>query len=403
MTDETGSSGNVLDRWTPWLAGASAVAILFSIAVAQILLGLTIVALIAARARWRFPAIAIPVGLLFLWTLIVAATSPEPGASFALIKKFFVYGEFAVVATAIRTREQGRTLLAAIAGAGVLSALWSFVQFARKVGEADAASQDFYLYYTPNRTTGFMSHWMTFSGEMLVVLVIGCAFALWARKWWTGGAVTLVAGLALVLNQTRSVWIATAGALIYLVIAWKPKWVLALPVLALAVYALAPETIQERARSILQPHGTTDSNQHRVITLRTGIVIVKRHPFLGLRGDRVGEKFLEYLPADIPRPLPPGYYRHLHNVYLQMAAERGLPALALLIWIFVALLRDWRQLPLDPVLRHAAVATLIGTAIGAFFEHNLGNSEILHLFLAVSACAYANASSRRSDSSSLTA
>jgi hypothetical protein len=41
----------------------------------------------------------------------------------------------------------------------------------------------------------------------------------------------------------------------------------------------------------------------------------------------------------------------------------------------------------DPVARHAAVAAILATMVGGLFEYNLGNSEVLHLFLAVSALA----------------
>jgi len=30
------------------------------------------------------------------------------------------------------------------------------------------------------------------------------------------------------------------------------------------------------------------------------------------------------VPADVRRPLPDGWYGHLHNIYLQFAAERGI-------------------------------------------------------------------------------
>jgi hypothetical protein len=67
-----------------------------------------------------------------------------------------------------------------IAAAAVLSSLWSFVQFALRFEEARTLSQPFYLYYLPRRTTGFMSHWMTFGGHMMLIFLLLAAFILFA-------------------------------------------------------------------------------------------------------------------------------------------------------------------------------------------------------------------------------
>ncbi len=409
MTAKTELTGDV---WVaraglaaPWLAGGSAVAILFSIAAAQILLGAAILALMVARARWRFPAIGWPVIALLIWTLVAMGAAGELRAGWPQLKKFFVFAEFAVIATACGTVPRARAVLMAMAGAGTLSALWSFVQFGRRNLEAVALHEDFYTYYTPRRTTGFMSHWMTFSGELVVVLGILVALAFWANRsvtatapvpgrWaaiftnrWGALGLAAVAAVALVLNQTRSIWLAAAAVVVYLVAAWQPRWLLALPVLAVAGYLASPEAVQERVRSIVEPHGETDSNQHRAVTRAAGIEMISSHPLFGLGPEMPGKRFLEFVPKDM-LPLPVGYYGHLHNLYLQLAAERGLPALAVLLWLFAALVRGAGQ-QRDLVLRHAAVAAVIATAVGGLFEYNLGNSEVLHIFLAVTACGFA--------------
>jgi len=75
---------------------------------------------------------------------------------------------------------------------------------------------------------------------------------------------------------------------------------------------------------------------------------------------------------------------HLHNVPMQIAAERGLPALALWLWFigsaFVSLrplLDRARQRPLAA----AAVAATIAMLTAGLFEYNFGDSEFLMLFL----------------------
>ena len=54
-------------------------------------------------------------------------------------------------------------------------------------------------------------------------------------------------------------------------------------------------------------------------------------------------KKLQYIPADIARPLPPGGYIYMHNTYRQFAAERGIPALAALLWLLAKMLTDRRR------------------------------------------------------------
>src|ERR1051326_468225 len=136
---------------------------------------------------------------------------------------------------------------------------------------------------------------------------------------------------------------------------------------------------------------------HRIITRRTGWEMVKAHPLFGLGPEvmKNARVFDSYVPADIPRPLPTGWYGHLHNIYLQYAAERGVPALLALLWIIGIIGRDvmrgLRRPDLDPETRfvlHGTIAMIIGILTEGFFEYNLGDSEVLTMFLYVVGFAY---------------
>ena len=83
---------------------------------------------------------------------------------------------------------------------------------------------------------------------------------------------------------------------------------------------------------------------------------------------------------------------HLHNVPVQIAAERGLPALAAwLCFIAVAsidltrLLRRSRH----KCLPAAALAAIAGMLAAGLFEYNFGDSEFLMLFLVLITLPYA--------------
>ena len=390
----------LLFRIARWLTFGSAVAIIFSIAASQILLGLALAALLLSGGRMRLPRIWLPLGLFLLGTLISLALSPDPAAGLPQVRKIFVFTTLLVVFSTLRDVRIIRWLFLCWAGAGTLTALRGLVQFGNKVQEAHAQGRGFYDYYVAERITGFTSHWMTFGGEEMFALLMTTAFLFFAciarKRAWLWLLCALLMALALLLGFTRSIWVASAGAGIYLLWFWKRALAAALPVALLLVAFLAPASIRERFSSLLKP-GKVDSNQHRIVTWRTGLQMIRAHPWFGLGPEEVKLQFNNYVPADIPRPLPEGWYGHLHNIYLQYGAERGIPTMLLMLWILGQILWDclrrlWRLPPGRSDLKfvlHGAVAVVIATMIAGCFEYNLGDSEVLTMFLVVVGCAYA--------------
>jgi O-antigen ligase len=129
--------------------------------------------------------------------------------------------------------------------------------------------------------------------------------------------------------------------------------------------------------------------------IRTGLEMVKAHPWLGLGPEQIGPQFMTYVPKDVSRPLPKGWYGHLHNMYLQYAAERGVPALLLLLWFigkiaydFVTSIRSGRLSPQAYYCLYGAVAAILALLAEGFFEYNLGDSEVLTMFLTVASLGY---------------
>jgi len=389
-----------------YLTFGSAVAILFSIAASQILLALALVALLLSKAPLRLPRIWLPLGLFILLTLVSLAFSGDVVHGLPQVRKIYVYSMLLVVFSALRDMRMIRWLFLAWAGVGALEAARGLVQFAAKVSEARALGMDFGAYYEPERITGFMSHWMTFGGEEMFVLIMLTAYLFFSpsarkRGFWF---VLLCFGLlcaALLLGWTRSIWIATAVAGLYLI--WfRKRWLIALaPVILVAAFFAGPDFVRTRMHSVFQAH----DRAFRVVTWRTGFRMIQAHPWLGLGPEqikpnnpeqRVSEVFKQYLPPDVHEPLPDGWYGHLHNIYLQYAAERGIPALLALLWMLLMMLTDFwralRRLPPGPsdgrFVLHGAIAIIIATMVAGMFEHNLGDSEVLTMFLVVAACGY---------------
>jgi O-antigen ligase len=388
----------ILLRSARWLAFASAVGILLGIAISQIFLALAFAALLASGEKLRLPRIWLPLALFMAGTLISLAFSGEPAAGLPQVRKFYVYLELLVIFSLLRNLRMVRWLFLTWAGIASIAAIRGGVQFAGKVNEAHRLGLNFYEYYVGQRITGFTSHWNTYSAEEMFGLIMLGAFLLFAvdiKRLWVWLASAGLISLAILLGETRGIWIAMAVAALYLMWAWRPKFVLLVPVVIALAYLGSPAAMKDRFTSIFKPKGV-DSNQFRVVTWRTGLEMIKQHPLLGVGPEGVKTHFDEYVPADIPRPLPSGWYGHLHNIYLHYAAERGIPTMLVLMWLLLQALYDfWRGLRNLPpgksdrrFLLNGAIAAVLATMAEGVVELNLGDSEVLTMFLVVVACGY---------------
>jgi O-antigen ligase len=393
-------SRSTLFRWAQWAAVGSAVSILLSIAVSQSLLGVALGLLLLSRAPLRLPRIRLPLGLFLLGTLISLAFSPEPLHGWPQVKKIFVFGMLLVVYSLFRDGgEAMEWLYPAWAVVGGAVALWSVGQFCVLFQQAYAQHVNFYEYYLPHRTTGAMSHWMTFAGQEMLVLLMLAAYVLFApvtKRYWLWASALALLSLAELLNETRTVWLGLGAAGIYLLWNWNKKVALIAPVALVAVLWFAPGPVHERFVSIFQPKGDTDSNRFRVVMVETGWEMVKAHPLLGIGPEEAKYHMLEWIPGYVKMPLPAGYYEHLHNVYLQYAAERGIPTMLMLVWMLGMIVWDFSRglMRLPPgrsrqrFLLAGGVACVLGIAVSGVFEVNLGDTEVLTPFLVVVACGY---------------
>lgn len=382
-----------------WLTFASAVAILFSIAASQILLGLALAAMLVSREKMRFPRIWLPLALFILGTIVSWVANGQFAIGFPQIKKFYVFGELLIVFSLLREIRWIRGVFLVWGGFGTITATLGAIQFAAKVRAAHRLGQTFYDYYVARRITGFTSHWNTYSAEQMFALIMLSAFVLFApggrRRWWLSATAAVLMASALCLAETRGVWIATAVAGLYLLWSWNRKLILAVPVLALLAFLASPPAIREREESVVHP-GKNDSNGFRWVAWRTGVRLIEEHPLLGLGPDVVKLRFRDSVPADIPRPLPDGFYGHLHNIYLQYAADRGIPTMLMMMWVLTQALVDFsrglHKLPRAPANRrfllHGAVAVILATLVEGLVEYNLGDSEVLTMFLVVLGSGY---------------
>ena len=195
-----------------YLSAASAISILFSIAVSQILLALGVVALLLSGvARVRFPPILLPLGLFMAGTLISLLLSADPAAGRPQARKFFVFLIIMVVYSTARTLARVRGIILVSTAIVSFSAVWRFRSIRGQVAARPALSDARFTPTTPSeRITGFMSHWMTLGGQEMIVVLMAAAllFFSFERRWkpWLVPAVGVILARWLSALPAASGW-----------------------------------------------------------------------------------------------------------------------------------------------------------------------------------------------------
>jgi O-antigen ligase len=348
-------------------------AVQFSIAVAQIALTVALAAylfiLVVERRAPALPKWTSPLLLYAAWTLASAAASANPIESLRDCKQLLLLLIVPVVFEFVTWR-MAMTLTTVVLMAGALSAMTGLVQYA--LLEYDELGM---------RPRSTLSIYMTFAGLMMLVINVAVARLLFQRQGRMWAAITLPPVVAaLVLSLTRSAWIGAAAGVAFQLSRRDYRWLGLLPVVIVLALAVAPIELTNRAYSIFDTQDET--RRDRIAMLQMGMEMVADHPVFGVGPDQVREVYATYRPLTAIQPENP----HLHNVPLQIAAERGLPALAIWIWFVVALLfglRDSLARGRHPVLAAAAIGSVISMLTAGMFEYNFGDSEFLMLFLVV--------------------
>lgn len=347
----------------------------FSIALAQMFFAVAAVAwaatLIHERRRPSAPVWAIPLALYAGWTLVSAFFSPDPRTSFLDCKQLLLL-LIVPLTYEVVDEHSAVPLTTVVLIAGACSALVGIGQYA--ILHYDNLGQ---------RPRGTLGLYMTFSGLMMLVLNVAVARVLFLAKSRVWPLVAMPAlAVVLALTFTRSAWVGWCLATAVLLMMRDFRLTALLPALAALFFALAPSPIVQRFYSIFDPHDPT--NRDRLAMLRAGERILRDHPATGVGPNMLQRVYPQYRDEGAVLQDAP----HLHNVPLQIAAERGLPALGLWVWcigaIVVAAIALFRAAPREGPVRFLAAAALasVVSMLGAgMFEHNFGDSEFLMLFL----------------------
>jgi O-antigen ligase len=430
-----------LERAQLGLTAAVAATCLVSIFAAQIALTLAVavylVRIVQRRTRFEHLALDAPILAFSIWTLLSASFSPDPVASHDEAKKLVLFTLFYLGVDILRAEgDRERVVDAALLG-GLVLAAGSLLQY-------------YFLGFDTldKRPRSFLGHYMTASGLVMGVMVLaaarlafrraplwpparadlvrlaGLAAALGAMTllgaadvfavegerllvaalvaaaaymavsrgpWPTAGTGTTLAALAiplsawaLLLSRTRNAWLGTLVGLAVVALLRAPRALLLVPVAMAAVLVLRPAPVIERLTV------TDASSRDRYYMWQAGIDMILDKPVFGQGPGMILIRYPGYRWAEAPNPQTP----HLHDNALQIAAERGLPCLAMWLWLVAAAMADAyrearRGLFGAGWVAGGALAVLAAVMTAGLFEYNFGDSEVLMFMLLVAAMPYA--------------
>ncbi|MEK6710630.1 MAG: O-antigen ligase family protein [Nitrospinota bacterium] len=350
----------------------------FSISAAQLFgfagAGLWLISLNSEGAvfRNRLPLRG-PWAAFALLTLASALAAESPWQSLWDARKLAQILLFYFAINTVRDEWEARWLVKTLFAAAGLACAWTLAR--ALPGPVDLA----------HRMSGFFSIYMTLGGYLLVAGSIALAYLFVpggaGRERWAYAAAALMGG-ALVGTFSRNAWVGMAVSVLVIALAGRSWRALAVAVAAAAaVWVAAPEAVRGRVFSLGDPRDPT--RVERLLMWQSGLRMALDRPLLGVGPGRVKKAFPAYADPRAKKQRT----GHLHNSFLHLAAERGLPAAAAWLWAWLAYF--WlagrrlggRKEP-PPAGRWRTVAGLAAAAgffTAGMFEYNFGDSEAVML------------------------
>lgn len=378
------------------LAGCAAL-VLSGLWVSERLLEAAIIALIWMWWRdhtafsFRTPFL-LPLGCFLVWTLIAAAVAGDNPFHRHTLGKFYLLLILFIVPPIVRGAGRAAWIFRAIF---VVAAVASILGLAQFFADPHRGLTD--------RITGFMSTWMNYSGQLMLVLVALSAYAFCfglGRRWWVLFLALLII-LPLILSLTRNAWLGAAVGLGVVILLRRPRLVPVFFVLLVLLFIASPSGIRQRFLSALNPSDPNTAN--RIELVQTSVRLIREHPWFGVGPNSVYREALHYRGTS---GYPNWMYQHMHNNFLQIAAERGLPGLILWLWFMGRLAWDAHrvyrkagsgcaqgngELPTAEAMMASTAALGAWAALltAGLFEYNFGISAIMILFLFIVGSPYA--------------
>jgi O-antigen ligase len=243
------------------------------------------------------------------------------------------------------------------------------------------------------RISGFSRHFITYAEQMQLFALLAYGLLLANLKslrngrsgaWlWVSLSLAGMFSLALIMTASRaSIASCILALLVTLALIKERRAMLLALIVVMAMGAVSVYMV----RAIRPPNATSlkdDSSKRRFDYMRAGLRLIPQHPIFGVGLDSQKYHWKEWgFPGD----------SHAHSTPIQIAVDRGLPALGCYLWLMAMLfVMTWRgykkSLPdlstTGSGLMLGVVAALIGFSASSLVNYNFGDSEPLLMLLSV--------------------
>ena len=233
-----------------WSLVGIVAAMQLSIAAAQILLALASLAWLISHVsrgeRLEAPRFFWPLVVYAALTLASAGFSIDPEVSFTDCKQLVLLMLVPITYDLARGA-RANAVLSIILTIGAASAFVGIVQYA--VLNFDGLGR---------RPSGTLSHWMTYSGTLMLVICAATARLLYGKSGRLWAAFIMPALLvALSLTLTRGAWVGVAVGVALLLLSKDFRLLALVPIVIVGSLLLAPDTIRDRFWSMIDPKDLT--------------------------------------------------------------------------------------------------------------------------------------------------
>jgi len=247
------------------------------------------------------------------------------------------------------------------------------------------------------RVSGFSRQFLTYAEQMQILALLaygGLLVGLMNRRqiknrnWLLLCSVLFVLfGLALVLTASRAVIASFIVTLLIVSLSAGRRAVMIALIAAILLGALGVYTVTSSRQQTMTSF-KDDSTTRRIGYMKAGLRVIPKYPLLGIGMD---SHKLHWQELGFP-----GYYiTHTHSTPIQIAMDRGLPALACYCWwiavLLIAAYKDFKQKsrPENQIglfsssLPLGVFAAITGFMLSSLTNYNFGDSEALTLLLFV--------------------
>lgn len=249
------------------------------------------------------------------------------------------------------------------------------------------------------RASGLYGQFVTYAEvlQLIIALALGLFVSLPVKRSWVGFLLLFsLAGFsfALLLTFTRASWLgAVVSSLIILALSIRRRTMIVLGLLAIPIILGGLFMLQQK-RNVGFLDQKDDSTIWRTTVWREGFSLLvgkPRHLLVGIGMDSIKRRWRQWGMFEGGR-IPWG---HMHSNLLQIALERGVPALILWLgFLFVYARTLWRSVRsrtkhhwIEHGILMGALGGLAGFFSSGLVHYNWGDSEVVMVFYAIAGIA----------------